>query len=148
MPHSFCKKSVFEGELGWSGLGWSSGQQFYSVNVGPTCVISINYIHQTVNHIENFVEPTTGALTQTSKLSGTSTRYRLFANAAHIDLQLTGSFVNSFGAKGTKARTFSCKLLTTCPDFTLFSKTYYKRFMSYFWGDGAPRIPLIQSCIF
>ncbi|GAA54172.1 hypothetical protein CLF_112472 [Clonorchis sinensis] len=34
-PDSVGKKSVFEREFGWSGLGWSLGQQFYSFIAGP-----------------------------------------------------------------------------------------------------------------
>ncbi len=35
MPESVGRKSVFEREHGWSGLGWSSGQYFYSFIVNP-----------------------------------------------------------------------------------------------------------------
>ncbi len=35
MPESVSKKSAFERELDWNGLGWSSDQLFYSFIVDP-----------------------------------------------------------------------------------------------------------------
>ncbi len=69
MPDSVGKQAVFEKELDWSGLGWRSGQQFYALIAGPTCVIGMKYIHQTVNHGESIAGSMTGAHTQTFHFS-------------------------------------------------------------------------------
>ncbi len=53
---------------------------------GMQTMTGMKYVHHTVNHTKNFLDPTTGAHTQTPNLSGTPTRCRISTNAAQNDL--------------------------------------------------------------
>ncbi len=126
MPDKIGKKSVFERERGWSGLGWSAGQFTSSMNAGPKIRYQLNcakknchrphgryYIHQT--------DPTAGGHTQVTdyfchvyklqdKRQCDPHRYLVDSHLREFDC--TQRHRNSDS---------SCNLLTICLNFTVLS---------------------------
>ena len=89
---------------------------------GIETMIGMKYTHQMVNHTENFVDLTTGAYTQTIESFWHVYKMQNKRQCGTHRSLVDSYCVSSFGGKGTEIWTFSCKLLMTCPNFTLFNK--------------------------
>ncbi len=83
-------------------------------------MICTNYIHQTVYHTGNFVDPTAEAHTQTMESFWPVYKVQNKRQyGTHAGLLWTATCVRSFGGRCNEIRTFSSIFLKKCPNLTL-----------------------------